>query len=92
MQNVLSEQSWIDIQNTDTSKGTAIQFLQEAYDIKPEECICFGDYLNDYTMMESCHFSVAMANAHPKLKEIANYETTTNDSQGVVSMLSLLTE
>lgn len=92
MQNVLSEQSWIDIQNTDTSKGTAIQFLQQEYHIRPEECICFGDYLNDYTMMESCHFSVAMANAHPKLKEIANYETTTNDTQGVVNMLSLLTE
>ena len=92
MQSVLSEQSWVDIQKADTSKGTAIQFLQEEYDIRPEECVCFGDYLNDTTMMESCHFSVAMANAHPKLKEIASYQATTNDSQGVVSMLSLLTE
>ncbi len=92
IQNVLSEESWIDIQNTSTSKGTALKFLQEEYDISPEECLCFGDYLNDCTMMESCHFSVAMANAHPKLKEIANYQTTTNDEQGVVSMLSLLTE
>ena len=92
MQCVLSEQSWIDIQKSDTSKGTALRFLQDQYAIKPEECVCFGDYLNDYTMMESCHFSVAMANAHPQLKEVANFETTTNDTQGVVNMLSLLTE
>jgi len=92
MQCVLSEQSWIDITKSDTSKGTALRFLQDQYSIKPDECVCFGDYLNDYTMMESCHFSVAMANAHPQLKEVANFETTTNDTQGVVNMLSLLTE
>ena len=92
IQRVLSEKSWVDIQNVTTSKGTALKHLQDEYDISPEECICFGDYLNDYTMMKSCHFSVAMANAHPKLKEIADYQTTTNDCQGVVSMLSLMTE
>lgn len=92
IQRVLSEKCWVDIQNVTTSKGTALQFLQQEYDISPDECMCFGDYLNDYSMMKSCHYSVAMANAHPKLKEIANFQTTTNDCQGVVSMLSLMTE
>ncbi len=92
IQRILSEQSWVDIQNITTSKGTALQFLQKEYDISPDECMCFGDYMNDYSMMKSCHFSVAMANAHPKLKEAADYLTTTNDCQGVVSMLSMMTE
>ena len=92
VEKVLSERRWIDIQLKSTNKGNALKFLQNKYDIKPEECAAFGDYLNDYAMMESCHFSFAMNNAHPELKEVANFETTKNDYMGVVTMLSALTE
>lgn len=92
IEKVLSEKYWIDIQNVTTNKGNALKFLQKKYDIAPEECIAFGDYLNDYTMMKACHYSFAMANAHPKLKEISNFETTTNDYMGVMNMLSVMTE
>jgi len=92
IENVLSEKHWVDIQNKTTSKGTAMRFLQDYYSIPREKCMAFGDYLNDYTMMKACHYSFAMANAHPKLKEIANYQTTTNDYMGVMNMVSVMTE
>ncbi len=92
IQRVLSEKHWVDIQNVTTSKGAAMKFLQDYYQISRESCMAFGDYLNDYTMMKACHYSFAMGNAHPKLKEIANFETTTNDYMGVMNMLSVMTE
>ena len=92
IEKVLSEKRWIDIQLKSTNKGKAIRFLQEKYDISPEECMAFGDYLNDYSMMETCHFSFAMGNAHPDLKEVANFQTTSNDHMGVVTILNTMTE
>ena len=47
----------------------------------------FGDYLNDYEMMQSCKYSYAMANAHPKLKEISNYQAKSNDEDGVMEVI-----
>ncbi len=92
MERVLSEKCWVDIQNVTTNKGNALRFLQKQYGIAPEECMAFGDYLNDYTMMKSCHYSFAMENAHPRLKEIANFQTASNDYMGVMNMLSVMTE
>ena len=92
IEKVLSEKRWIDIQLKSTNKGNAIRFLQDKYNISSDECMAFGDYLNDYSMMESCHFSFAMDNAHPDLKKVANFQTTTNDHMGVVTILNTMTE
>ncbi|MDU4936806.1 MAG: HAD hydrolase family protein, partial [Peptostreptococcaceae bacterium] len=79
---------WVDFMNLDINKGNAIKKLQEIYEITYDECMAFGDYLNDYEMMQECKHSYAMANAHPKLKEICNYEAKSNDEDGVVDALN----
>lgn len=52
----------------------------------------FGDYHNDLEMMEQAKYSFAMGNAHADIKEKAQYMTKTNDEDGVVYILNLLTE
>lgn len=84
----LSGENWVDFMNLDINKGKAIKKLQEMYKITHEECMAFGDYLNDYEMMQECKHSYAMANAHPKLKEICNYEAKSNDEDGVIVAIS----
>lgn len=78
---------WLDIMKRGVDKGTGIQKIQSLYQIKPEECMAFGDFMNDYEMMQVCGYSYAMANAHPKLKEICRYETESNDDDGVMKEL-----
>lgn len=78
---------WLDIMKRGVDKGTGIQKIQQLYKIKPEECMAFGDYLNDYEMMLVCDYSYAMANAHPKLKEVCKYETESNNENGVIREL-----
>lgn len=80
----LSGHNWVDLMNPGVNKGEAIKILQENYNISYDETMAFGDYLNDYEMMQSCKYSYAMENAHPRLKEICNYKAKSNDDDGVV--------
>ena len=84
---VVSGHQWVDVMNASVNKGIAIKMLQKKYDIHYDETMTFGDYLNDYEMMQVCRHSYAMANAHPDLKAIANYEAPSNDEDGVITVL-----
>ena len=73
--------------NIGVNKGEAIKIIQENYNISFDETMAFGDYLNDFEMMQNCKYSYAMENAHPKLKEICNYRAKSNDEDGVVDAI-----
>lgn len=78
---------WLDIMKKGVNKGTAIKKIQALYGVGPKECMAFGDYMNDYEMMQVCDHTYAMANAHPKIKEICRYEAKSNDEDGVMDAL-----
>ncbi len=61
--------------------------LQNQLNILKEETMVFGDYNNDLKMLELADFSFAMENAHPNVKNVANYQTKSNDEQGVEFIL-----
>jgi len=84
---VVSGHQWVDVMNATVNKGIAIKMLQKKYGIQYDETMTFGDYLNDYEMMQACEHSYAMANAHPQLKAVANYEAPSNDEEGVITVL-----
>ena len=58
--------------------------LQKQLGISPDECMAFGDYLNDLELMQAVTHSYAMANAHPDLKAVCRYTAPSNDEDGVV--------
>ncbi|MDE6195278.1 MAG: Cof-type HAD-IIB family hydrolase [Erysipelotrichaceae bacterium] len=75
---------WLDIMQKGIHKGAAIQFLQKELSITYDETMLFGDYMNDYEMMQCGYYSYAMKNAHPDLKKVCRFETAfTNDEDGV---------
>jgi len=45
----------------------------------------FGDFLNDYEMMQTAKYSYAMKNAHPEIIKIANFTTQFDNNQGGVT-------
>lgn len=81
---VLSGVDWVDLMNPGVSKGQAMRGLQKQLGITPDECMAFGDYLNDKELLESVTHSFAMANAHPDLKAASRYLAPSNDEDGVV--------
>lgn len=80
----LASAYWVDITNKGANKGSAVRELQKIFNVKPEECAAFGDYMNDKEMLQSVYYSYAMANAYPAIKEVARFETKSNAEHGVM--------
>lgn len=78
---------WIDITNKNSDKGTGLKVLQEKLGISKDETMVFGDYLNDYELMQQGEYSFAMKNAHPELKKIAKFCGGDNNDGGVVKTI-----
>ncbi|WP_405293776.1 HAD family hydrolase [Algibacter sp. Ld11] len=86
----VSGQNWLDISHIDANKGYALNMLQKDMGISKNETMVFGDYNNDLQMLQLAHFSYAMQNAHPNVKQVANFETKSNMDQGVETVLEAL--
>ena len=72
------------------TKGTAIKYLAEFFNIKQKEVMCIGDNGNDLTMIQYAGLGVAMGNAIPEIKKMANYETLSNNENGVAHVIKNL--
>ena len=93
LQVVLSSNYWIDVMSVGVNKGVAVKKIQEALGVRPDECVAFGDYLNDLEMLEAVEYSFAMENGHHKLRQAARGEAPSNEKFGVMQILrKLLTE
>jgi len=91
-----SQDSFSDIQKltilpNNINKKTALEKLSTKLNIKMEEIIFFGDGLNDLELINSNCITVAMGNALDIIKEKANYITTSNDEDGVISFMEKIT-
>lgn len=82
---VTSGNAWIDFIPHGVNKGNALKKLMEEMEIKPEECMAFGDQFNDIEMLELVGTSYAMKNSVPGVSEHATY--TTNSVEKTLSDL-----
>ena len=64
-------------------KGNALRRFAEHLGHKLENCMAFGDGMNDFTMVEAAGLGIAMANAEPEVKRVAKDVTLSNDEDGV---------
>ena len=81
---VVSGKNWMDISNQQANKGEALKFIQDFLHVKKDECMAFGDQMNDAEMLQNVSFSYAMENASDELKSYAHYQAPSNDSNGVL--------
>ena len=65
-----------------TSKSKALKYL-EKHHINYSKRICFGDDVNDIDLFEFCDYPIAMKNAIPEIKQLAYFETLSNDNNGI---------
>ncbi|WP_439590927.1 Cof-type HAD-IIB family hydrolase [Microbacterium sp.] len=66
-----------------TNKGTAIELVLAHLGEDPDDVIGIGDSWNDVEMFQVCGTSVAMGNAEPELKALADVVTTSIADHGV---------
>ena len=81
---ILSGANWVDVMRPGVNKGHAMQMIQQLKGITPDECMAFGDYLNDLELLQSVTESYAMDNALDELQRVAKYIAPGNDEDGVM--------
>lgn len=84
---VRSSDVFLEILSKKANKGLAVSLLAEHLGLSKDEVICVGDAENDITMIEYAGLGVAMENAFPEVKKIANFITTSNEEDGVAKVI-----
>ena len=78
----------IEIHSMNASKGLALKYLKEYYNIDNDKTLAFGDQLNDLSMIEEAHYGVAMVNAIDELKMKTKYQTDKDfNNNGVIDFI-----
>lgn len=72
------------------SKGNGLKLLLENVKRKDPVVICFGDGVNDISMFQNSDLCIAMGNAAPELKQIADYVTDSVENDGCEKALRIL--
>ena len=81
----------IDIIPAGISKATGLEALAKYLGLAAEDVIAFGDQLNDLEMMRYAGTSIAVENAVPEIKAVADYVIgNNNDSSVLVEMEKLI--
>lgn len=86
----LSGEHWCDVAAPDADKGNAIRAICRTLGISAEECMAFGDHMNDEGMLRACGHPRAVANAVPFIRELAEEIVPSNAEGGVLSSLRAL--
>ena len=73
----------LELLNKEVDKGKGIAILCELLGIESHEVMAIGDEANDFAMIEFAGMGVAMENATPEIKEVAQFITKHHDDHGV---------
>ncbi|MFE6287880.1 HAD family hydrolase [Streptomyces sp. NPDC057877] len=80
----------VELQPCGITKATGLALAARRLGLRPQDTIAFGDMPNDIPMFDWAGHGVAMANAHPELKAVADEVTLSNEDDGVAVVLERL--
>jgi Cof subfamily protein (haloacid dehalogenase superfamily) len=78
---------FLEFASPDVTKAAGLDFVAEHLGFTRELTIAFGDGENDIELVDWAGYGVAVANAHARVKEIANFVCPPVDEQGVAQVL-----
>ena len=87
LRTILSGEKWCDVSAPEANKGEAIRFVQGYFGFKREECVAFGDHMNDYEMLLECGQAYVPENAYPPLKRLIGSTVAANTEGGVLKKI-----
>ncbi len=84
---VKSTPYFCEISHREANKCDAVKFLQKYYNLGDDEVLTIGDQNNDIALLQAGGIRVAMGNATPELKAVANHITDTVDNGGWIKAI-----
>lgn len=79
--------SLIQVLPVGASKGAGVQWLLHHLGMSPDGLLACGDGENDIEMLQLATVGVAMGNAGPKVKSVADAVLSSNDDDGVAQAI-----
>ncbi|MFJ5551043.1 HAD family hydrolase [Streptomyces sp. NPDC093225] len=80
----------VELQPPGVTKASGLSLVAGALGLSPSSTIAFGDMPNDIPMFAWSGHGVAMANAHPELRAVADEITLSNEADGIAVVLERL--
>lgn len=80
----------IEVVDKHATKGRAVEYLLEKYNIKPSNALAIGDGNNDIDMLEAVGGKVAVNNGAKRLLKTADYITKDTNGDGVSEIIELI--
>jgi Cof subfamily protein (haloacid dehalogenase superfamily) len=84
---IRSDPELIQVMDRSCSKGDALKRVAAHYHIPMHSVMAIGDAANDVCMLQAAGVGVAMDNAHPAVKEVADWVAPSNNDHGVHAAL-----
>jgi Cof subfamily protein (haloacid dehalogenase superfamily) len=85
-----TEDEYLEFMDPHINKGAALAEIANRLNLTASECAAFGDSYNDTAMLEWAGLGIAMENARPELKAIAQRIAPPADDDGVGTTLAEL--
>lgn len=86
----VSGYDWLDVCTASANKGEALKALLEKLGYKREQCVAFGDHMNDLEMLEASGQAYVTANGFPELKKLIPNIIPSNAELGVIQKIKEL--
>lgn len=87
LRTILSGEAWCDVSAINANKGDAMRFIKQRFGFRKEECVAFGDHMNDYEMLLECGNAYVTENAYPPLKKLIPHVIGSNADGSVPKQL-----
>lgn len=79
--------TWVSITNPQATKLHGVVRVAELLGISPKQAVGIGDGYNDYPLLSACGLKIAMGNAVPELKAIADFIAPSVEEDGVATVI-----
>jgi Cof subfamily protein (haloacid dehalogenase superfamily) len=78
---------FLEFASPDVTKAAGLDFLSDHLWFARERTVAFGDGENDIELVDWAGYGVAVANAHERVKEVADFVCPSVDEEGVAQVL-----
>lgn len=84
---VYTTYTYLEFLPKDTNKGSCLKDLRQQPELEGRIFIAIGDYSNDMELLQEADIAVAVANALPEVKAIADFITRSNNEHALADLI-----
>ena len=81
---------FLEFASPEVTKASGLAFVAEQVGFAPERTVAFGDGENDVELLDWAGFGVAVANAHDRVLEVADWVCPSAEVEGVAQVMDAL--